>query len=80
MAHNTLTTFCENCDQPPLCTHALAHVVMRAGHGVGPRVRFLAGSGEWIWIQAEVHLRYKGGTNTPQYWEIKIRSLRWVYM
>ena len=58
--------------------HAHAHVVLRTGHGIGPRVRFLSGFGEWIWIQAELHLRHKSETAAPQYWEIKIRALRCV--
>ena len=50
-------------------------LVIRTGHVLGPQVRFLARSGDWIWTQAEITLRYKSGTSIPQLWEMKVRVL-----
>ena len=50
-------------------------VVMRKGYFVTPLFRFLTSSGEWVWQQVEVKLRYKNGTSIPHFWEGKIKVL-----
>ena len=52
-----------------------APIVMKEGHGVSPLFRFMTGYGEWVWQQVQAKLRYKDGTSTPHFWEIKIRVL-----
>ena len=51
-------------------------VVVQNGHVVSPLIRVLTSSGDWIWMTAEVTLRYKSGTNIPQFVEFKARVLR----
>ena len=53
---------------------------MQTGHAVSPHVRLLASSGDWVWMQTEAFVRYKSGTSIPQFWEIKIRVKRYIYI
>ena len=51
-------------------------IVIQTGHGVSPHFRFLAKSGDWIWMQIEATLHCKAGTSIPQFYEYKARVLR----
>ena len=60
------------CPPPPPHTHT----VMNMGQAVSPVFRFMTSSGDWVWMQMEGMLRYKQGTDEPQFWEVKAKLIR----
>ena len=62
------------------CVFFRAVLLNGCEHGISPYVRLLTGSGDWVWMQSELTLRYKttNETSTPHFWEIKARIMRYV--
>ena len=57
-------------------TCTLSHAVSKAEYVVIPHFRVLTSSGAWIWMQAEVTLRYKCGTTVPELCDLRCRAIR----
>ena len=55
----------------------LLFLVVETGHSVSPHFRFLAKSGDWLWMQVEGTLHCKAGTSIPLFYEYKAKVLRY---